>query len=119
VIARARIFAVHLAFAAMLLRAMLPAGWMPNPGAEAGSPLTICTINGPVQLSPQPLKHTPQHHDICPFSAKAHLGGGTQFASLLPPSPVASRMPNSAGRDFAIVNAGHRPGIPRAPPTLA
>ena len=40
-----RSFAVTLALSAMLLRALLPAGWMPDL-AGTGAPLVICTVDG-------------------------------------------------------------------------
>src|SRR5580704_4013467 len=39
---------VHIALAALILRAFLPAGWMPNPKGPAQSAFVICTMDGPV-----------------------------------------------------------------------
>ena len=38
-------FAVSLALAAMLLRALLPDGWMPA-AAASGTPFVICSVDG-------------------------------------------------------------------------
>jgi hypothetical protein len=69
-----RSLAATLALAAMLLRAMLPAGWMPNPDGLAGAPLVICSgvqHAHPLRIPGQ----APQNNSgkICPFAAAAHL----------------------------------------------
>jgi hypothetical protein len=67
-----RSLAATLALTAMLLRAMLPAGWMPNPDGPAGAPLVICSLAGPQQAHPG---HAPQDSSgkVCPFAVVAHL----------------------------------------------
>lgn len=71
----------HIAVAAMLLRALMPDGWMPAPShrADAGwAPFVICTSNGLVQLHQAP--DSDRHEDDadhryapCPYAAAAHL----------------------------------------------
>jgi hypothetical protein len=76
--ARIRPTATRLALVAMLLRALVPAGWMP--GTANGSPLVLCTANGLVQvldasLAPMPddapASHSPAADGNCPFGAAA------------------------------------------------
>ena len=111
--------AVHLALAAMLLRAVMPAGWMPS--AAAGLPLTICTMNGPVQmvLGPDgsPIKQKP-HHDICPFAAAPPLAELAAAVPVTAPSllPVNAEM---AQPDGLVLAARHAPHSARAPPAIA
>jgi hypothetical protein len=68
----------------MILRALVPAGWMPATGG--GTTLTICTGSGLAQIhldgQGKPVKGDASHksQDICPFAAVAHLA---------PPMPVA------------------------------
>lgn len=70
-----RSLALSLALCAMLLRAVLPAGWMPNPSAEAGaSPFVICSVNG-THSGGKPFGDTTQErtHAPCAFAAAAPL----------------------------------------------
>ena len=114
--------AVHVAIAAMLLRALLPAGWMPS--AEAGTPITICTMNGPMQIvlghDGQPLKQKPgdtRHHAACPFAAAPHMALATPVALFAPPQPASTG--TSAHSKTADRIALYAPQAPRAPPILA
>ncbi|HTW33555.1 MAG TPA: DUF2946 family protein [Rhizomicrobium sp.] len=112
----------RLALAAMLLRALVPDGWMPNTTGTPGVPFAICTINGPVTLSgaQDPAgKHAPndaRHMDVCPFAAAPHaavfsrvvaptLPSQSLFAVLSVPEPI----PTEPARPYA-------PQSPRAPP---
>lgn len=121
-----RFAAAHLALAAMVLRALLPAGWMP--GASAGTPLVVCTMNGPEWIvlgaDGKPLKHQPaqddaRHHEMCPFAAAASLA--------TPSAPAEPALPGYAvlgAQDVAsnyVVTGAHRhaPHTPRAPPVFA
>jgi hypothetical protein len=68
--------AALLALVAMLLRAAIPAGWMPDSGA--GAPLAFCTADGLVLVQAGAADHgsSPDDHDtlICPFAASAGVG---------------------------------------------
>jgi hypothetical protein len=82
--------AFQLALAAMLLRAVLPAGWMPAPvtGANA-SPFVICSIDGPQhsppgrQKSGDDIDHS--HGAPCVFASAAHLAPAVDAT----PAPLA------------------------------
>jgi hypothetical protein len=121
-----RFAAVHLALAAMVLRALLPAGWMP--GASAGTPLVVCTMNGPEQIvlgaDGKPLKHQPsqddaRHHEMCPFAAAASLA--TPSAPATPALPgYAVFVPQRLANGYLATSAQrHTPQSPRAPPAFA
>jgi hypothetical protein len=79
-----RQFAIQIALAAVMLQALMPLGWMPNP--SAGAPFTICTAYGavPGPGAGLPGKTIPsrdnQHKGLCPFGAAPH------FATLLGPT---------------------------------
>jgi hypothetical protein len=71
---------IHLALAALILRAFMPTGWMPNTQTPGESLFVICTMDGPVQSSDGkalPGKDDPRAHETCPFAAAA--------ASIAPP----------------------------------
>ncbi len=122
---RLRHAAFHLALAAMLLRALLPAGWMPNPVGGQDSLFVICTLDGPVQSSGdrQPGRHAPddgQHsHDECPFAAAPHVAAPAMVAALAPPS-YADRIFDPTGPAASAVRfSAYPPQSPRAPPLSA
>jgi len=122
---RFRIVAVHLALAAMLLRALLPAGWMPNQAGAGESFFVACTMDGTVQQADQHQhgKNAPddsQHgHDECPFAAAAHVAAPATVAELALPSYFGG-FSNSPGPAAAAVQfAAYEPQSPRAPPLAA
>lgn len=121
-----RFAAVHLALAAMVLRALLPAGWMP--GASAGTPLVVCTMNGLEQIvlgaDGKPLKHQPSqdgalHHEMCPFAAAAHLASPSAPAEPALPGYAIFRSQDVASNYVATGAQRHAPQSPRAPPAFA
>jgi hypothetical protein len=87
-----------LAAAALLLRAGLPAGWMPQ-ASESGIRIALCTGDGAVMATlgddgkvhkDAPAPQAP--HDPCPFGlalAAADVPVAPLFA-ILPPAPVAA-----------------------------
>jgi hypothetical protein len=106
----------HLALAVLILRAFLPAGWMPD--AEAG--LMICAAGtlGVIHHDSAP-GHSENRvaHEECPFAA------APQFASApdAPPLalPVFHAFAASIDRAYALaVAARFTPQSPRAPPSI-
>lgn len=118
----ARKAATTLALAAMLLRAFLPAGWMPAPSASTF--LVICTMDGPrrIALPDQPAKK--QHQDQsdrengpCPFAAAIAFAPP---AAVTVPVPIATAEPTA----LRIANAASPTDVrerahgARAPPSF-
>jgi hypothetical protein len=113
-----RSLAVTLALCAMILRAAVPAGWMPNPVAADAAPFAICAVDG--------LHHAPVHQDpargsqdehgfACPFATAAHLAPPQLPPALAQPFATAflapiSALPRTVSR---IGDPGH---APRGPP---
>ncbi len=90
-----RVF-VHLALAALILRAFLPAGWMPNPQGVGETAFVICTMDGPVSVmdgKALPGKDDPRAHESCPFAAAAQPTQANQFAVLAAPELSSSAAP--------------------------
>jgi hypothetical protein len=112
--------AVHFALVAMLLRALLPAGWMPAAIANAdASPFVICTVDGPVHA---PARHAPAHDRAgapCIFAAVAPLS--SPLAHAVAPLFVAdwSRIDFAPRIEAASGATLYRLNAPRAPPRLA
>ena len=103
--------ATLFALTAMLLRAFIPAGWMP--AAAGGAPLAFCTAGGMVLLeadssldldptldpgSPAPDDNSGLHASPCAFATAATLAGGTTAPQTVhlnfrasAPQPVSTR----------------------------
>jgi hypothetical protein len=112
---------VHFALVALIVRALLPTGWMPNPQGPAESAFVVCTMDGPVQTADGkalPGKDDPRAHETCPFAAAAGLAPPVDFIRLA--APQLSRLP--APRSLsARLDAGAAPFArpsSRAPPAL-
>ena len=113
--------ALQIALLAMVLRALLPAGWMAEAISSANaSPFVICTIDGP--LHPAPVKHTPSSdqdraHAPCMFAAAAPLSPPLADAVSIPlPDFTASLFAFAPHNDLRIA-AFFRPNAARAPPS--
>lgn len=114
-----RSVAVSLALCAMVLRALLPDGWMPAANA-AGAPFVICSLDGihtGGKLPSEPGQE--RSHAPCAFAAAAHLA---------PPLPAASGL--AAPLEIAFVRIAapaqsiaaqriYRPNAARAPPQFS
>ncbi len=114
---------MQIALAAMLLRALLPAGWMPNPDGGTAAPFVVCTINGPVHIAAdshpgKPARDDGRQNDICPFAASVHLATPPSAATLVPSVSVAELVPEFIAPAAVAIGARHTPQSPRAPPSL-
>jgi hypothetical protein len=110
-----RSFAVTLALSAMLLRAVLPVGWMPNLTGAGDTPLVICSVDGAHHLPPHDPARGQQDDHMCPFAAAAHLAPPQLPPAILQPFAVASLAPHFA--EPLAVSHLHDPGhAPRGPP---
>lgn len=115
--------ALHLALAAMLLRALLPSGWMPS--ANPTIPLVMCTMNGPVRvlvtLVEEPHKQSPspdhgRQHEVCPFAAAVSFAPPRSGVTLAPPNVAARLVATLRLATAAAPNRPYAPQSPRAPP---
>jgi Protein of unknown function (DUF2946) len=91
--------AVVLALAAMMVRAVLPAGWMPSSqGLASGAPIVICTQTGEKHIvldahgKPVPAEQQDENpsHPPCAFAAAAALSLPTVSAEIAPILAVAA-----------------------------
>jgi len=110
-----RSFAVTLALSAMLLRAVLPAGWMPNATGVGGAALVICSVDGTHHLPSQEPSRSQHDDHMCPFAAVAHLA--PPQLSVVVPQPFAvarlDRVFAEQRPSFTKADPGH---APRGPP---
>ena len=108
-------FARHVAFIALVARALLPAGWMPDAHG-----LTICSVDAPVHKAagkPDSGKDGAAGHDQCPFAAAPHLASTPDVPSLTMPSVHALAAATDRAYAATIV-ARFTPQAPRAPPHI-
>lgn len=129
-----RLVAVQLALAAMMLRALLPMGWMPNPDGFAQSPLVICLMDMPSGMDmshamdmskPMDMQGHGQDHgqqqnnEQCPFAAAPHIAASLAIAELAPPSELAHFAEKPASHALPTLALDYLPQSPRAPPEIA
>jgi Protein of unknown function (DUF2946) len=107
----------HLAIVALFVRALLPAGWMPD--AQAGMVICSATL-GMVHHDTAP-GHSDQHQtqgEECPFAASSVMAAAPDAPHIALPATHAfiARIDQAHA---AIIAARFTPGAPRAPPLNA
>ena len=121
-----RIAAAYVAFFAMLAHGLMPTGWMP--GGSAGTPITICTMDGFVHVTldehGNPIKQKQQPadqrgHDVCPFGASVHFAAPLTVATVPVPTSWAYFSSTETPSRTHIARALYSSQSPRAPPSLA
>jgi hypothetical protein len=105
----------HLAIIALLVRGMLPAGWMPD--AQGG--LTLCSVAtlGVIHHDGQGPADGKVQHEECAFAAAAHLAATPDAPQLILPA-FHSFAAETDGHYAAEVSAHFTPQSPRAPPRI-
>jgi hypothetical protein len=115
----ARSLAVSLALCAMLLRALLPDGWMPAASAADGVPFVICSVDGSHHDGKAPGEPQQQRtHAPCAFAAAAPLAPPCAGAAPRRTADATHLSHRPAGTVVAIA-APFRPNAARAPPAHA
>ena len=112
--------AVQIALLAMLLRAVLPAGWMPAAitGANA-SPFVICTIDGPLHSTPvKPSRDHDRAASPCVFASAAPLSSPDIAIAAPTPMQFASQIAFAPLHETIIAARHFRPNAARAPPAF-
>ena len=108
----------HLLLAALLLRALMPLGWMPGSAQLGQSAWIICTADGQIQHGTPGKDNSRQQHQLCAFAA-AHVmasPGGYSFAA---PRLQAAALKTRATPAIIRVADVFTPQSPRAPPLSA
>ena len=101
----------HLAIIALLVRAMLPAGWMPD--AQTG--LTICSVGTLGVIHQDGPTNGKAQHEECAFAAAAPFAAAPDLPFLT--LPAFHGFTARIDRAYAAeVQAQVTPGAPRAPP---
>jgi hypothetical protein len=109
--------AVALALVAMLLRALLPDGWMPS--GQAAS-FTICSVNVLHHESGKPSQPEQEHrHAPCAFAAAAPLAPPAINSLARRTSATSEAITPARAEGPARSASPHRPNAARAPPASA
>ena len=111
-----RSIALSLALCAMVLRALLPDGWMPAANA-AGPPFVICSVDGTHHNGKAPADQ--RTHAPCAFAAAAPLSLPSAVVAGFRAFGDVTVIARSFGATLAVPPSGHRPNAARAPPTSA
>lgn len=110
----------HVALIAMFMRAMMPAGWMP----DAQGVLALCSANATLGVvhhdggPATPSQDGHSSHEECPFAATPQLAFTPDAPQLAPPAIHAFAAEIDSAH-AGTVRARFTPGSPRAPPRLA
>ena len=112
--------AVQLALLAMLLRAVLPAGWMPAAITSANaSPFVICSIDGPLHSTPaKPSRDHDRAGTPCVFAASIHAATPTVEPAKVAPATLASPIVFTTRNETVVASSEFRPNTARAPPVF-
>jgi hypothetical protein len=120
---RLRTFAWFVALSAIMLRAVLPAGWMPIADSTGGTRLVICTGHGPIaggSSSHHQLPLSDDSNGVCAFAAAVHLS--TLASAALLAVPVWNGGESHLATIAQNIFLTHLPDDthpPRAPPSFA
>jgi len=107
----------HQALIAMILRAMLPAGWMPA-AATGEVAFTICSVDSTAKQQHDAPAQTDNHDKPCAFTGAPQLAAAPDAPVLTLPAAHAF----AADTDRAIaaqIAVRFQPHSPRAPPLNA
>jgi len=119
-IRNARYLAAYVVILTMALHALIPAGWMPNPGG--GAAFTICTMDGLQKIAPSQKSdrhHSSSDNSICPFAAAAHFATPARVPVLVPRQAEFTRTQIAFSSSTVLTAARDWSRAPRAPPAYS
>jgi hypothetical protein len=108
----------HLLLAALLIRALLPLGWMPGQAQLGEAAFIICAADGSIQHGAPGKDDKANAHQPCAFAAAFQSFDLPEAAAIAAPSLVAFAAPVIAARD-AQAAARFSAHAARAPPATA
>jgi len=111
-------FARHLLLAALLLRALVPLGWMPGSAQLGQAAWIICTADGSVQHGAPGKDDGQNQHQPCAFAA-AHVMASPQAYGFAAPPLQAAVVETGTAPAVLLVPAAFTLQAPRAPPSFS
>lgn len=113
---------IHVVLLAMMMRALLPGGWMLGPASDGAMSLVICSTSGLNHVDGgdrHPDSRDQHQNDACPFAAASHMATPATGFTLAPPQRIVLSAPRFLTPIPAPVSATYQPHAPRAPPFSA
>ena len=112
-----RSVALSLALCAMVLRALLPDGWMPAANAaETGAPFVICSIDGAHHDGNAPANTQQRTHAPCSFAAAAPLSPPSLAVGISRAFGDVTVIAHNFDIAPLLTALAYRPNAARAPP---
>ena len=114
-----KMLARHLLLAALLLRALVPLGWMPGLAQLGEASWIICTADGQIQHGVPGKDDAAGHHQQpCAFAA-AHVMAPPQVHAFAEPQLQVSAPDTRVATSSVSLASAFTPQAPRAPPISA
>lgn len=114
--------ALHLALVAMLLRALLPAGWMPSaPSEHRAASIMLCPGMDHMAMPAAPDQPKSDHakSTYCACAAVAQISLASPHVAVGAPVQLAHVVRFTAAAIPVVAASSYRPNAARAPPSLA
>ena len=108
----------HLLLAALLLRAMVPLGWMPGTAQLGQASWIICTADGQIQHGTPGKDDAHHHQQPCAFAA-AHVMASPEAGAIATPLLQIAAIDTGEAPANLFLAASFAPQSPRAPPTFS
>ena len=108
----------HILLAALLLRALVPFGWMPGTTQLGQAAFIICGADGGLRHGLPGKDDAARAQQPCAFAAAAQLFDMPDATVLAPPSSIALTAAGTAAPTSRFAAAAYAPQAPRAPPSL-
>jgi hypothetical protein len=105
----------HILLAALLIRALLPVGWMPGQAHLGEAAFIICAADGSIQHGTPGHDDKAKAHQPCAFAAAFQAFALPEAAILAAPSLAAFAAPASTAREIHAA-APFSAHAARAPP---
>ena len=113
-----KLLARHLLLAALLLRALVPLGWMPGAPQLGQAAWIICSADGQIGHGAPGKDDSSQHEQPCAFAGLHVIAAPDVPVFAAPSLRTASFEPQTAATVFHRA-AIFSPGAPRAPPAFS
>ncbi len=113
---------IHIALLAMVMRALLPGGWMLGPASDGAMSLVICSTTGinHVDGSDRHQDTRDGHQsDACPFAAASHMAAPVAGFAFAAPQRAVLAVARFIAPASVPIGADYQPHAPRAPPFSA
>ena len=113
-----KLLARHILLAALLLRALVPLGWMPGAPQLGQAAWIICSADGQIGHGAPGKDDSSQHEQPCAF-AGLHVIAAPDVPVFAAPSLRVAAVEPQDEATAAPRAARYSPGAPRAPPAFS